>query len=153
MYYHSDASASASREFLVGGQLVAGIDVQSDFLFLTPTWAIPHSVLGAQLEASLSWAVGSVRVRVDGVLSGCTGTQCTAVVSGSQSGSQAGGSDLYPMAALKWVTGKNNNMAYLLLQGVPTGAYQVERLANLGLQPLGGGRRLRLRLPRRGRRP
>ena len=132
VYYHGDASASASKEFLIGGQLVAGMDVLQDFVFFTPTWAMEHALLGAQLEASLSWAVGSVRVKVDGVLSQCTGTQCTAVLSGSQSGSQSGGTDLYPMVALKWVQGNNHNTAYLLAN-VPTGAYQLERLANLGL--------------------
>ena len=41
VYYHMEAVSSASRDSLVGGNLVAGIDVQADLLLLVPvyTWA------------------------------------------------------------------------------------------------------------------
>src|SRR5262249_56525796 len=47
VYYYADASASASRQFVIGGQVIAGIDSQSSLLFITPTWALPHAILRA----------------------------------------------------------------------------------------------------------
>ncbi|HEX4388295.1 MAG TPA: transporter [Steroidobacteraceae bacterium] len=132
VYYHASQSASASREFLIGGELVGGIDVRSDLAFFNPTWSFPDALLGGQLEVTLAWAAGNVSVRVDGVLSHCTGTQCTPVVSGGRSSTQFGGSDIGPLLALKWTHGNHYNMAYLL-GNVPTGAYEVDRLANIGL--------------------
>jgi len=43
-----------------------------------------------------------------------------------------GGSDLYPLATLKWNGGNRNWLAYAM-GGIPLGAYQVGRLANIGL--------------------
>ena len=43
-----------------------------------------------------------------------------------------GGGDLYPLATLRWTQGNNNWLAYAM-GGVPVGAYQVGRLANIGL--------------------
>ena len=131
VYYHADASASATHHFVIGGQLVAGIDEQSSLLFLTPTWAFPHAFWAADAELAVGWAVGRVAVRVSGVID-CTGTQCPPSLSRTKSGSQWGGSDLDPTFSLKWVHGDNNQMAYLLAN-VPTGAYEVDRLANIGL--------------------
>jgi hypothetical protein len=131
VYYHADASASASRQFLIGGQLVAGIDEQSNLLFITPTWAFPHAFWDADAELALGWAVGRVDVAVNGVLN-CTDPQCPPALAHSKSGSQWGGSDLDPTFTLKWTQGDNYQMGYLLANA-PTGAYEVSRLANIGL--------------------
>jgi hypothetical protein len=40
--------------------------------------------------------------------------------------------DLYPEFALKWNAGFNNYMTYIM-SGIPVGAYQSTRLANLGI--------------------
>src|SRR5215467_173680 len=75
VFYHATASASASRQFVIGGQVVAGIDEESNLLFLTPTWATPDAFWGADAEVSLGWAVGRVDVEVSGVINHCTGQQ------------------------------------------------------------------------------
>jgi hypothetical protein len=131
-YYYGDSSASASREFLVGGQLVAGIRVRSSLLFITPTWAKADALWGASAEFNLGWAVGRVDVDVSAVVSRCTGTQCPPALHGSQSSTAWGGSDLYPTVALKWTHGQSNHMGYLMA-GAPTGAYRLDRLSNIGL--------------------
>jgi len=132
VFYHATASASASRQFVIGGQVVAGIDEESNLLFLTPTWATPNAFWGADAEVSLGWAVGRVDVEVSGVIDHCTGQQCPPLLARSKSGSQWGGSDLDPTFALKWTRGNSSQMVYLLAN-VPTGAYQLDRLANIGL--------------------
>src|SRR5579862_9107339 len=113
VYYYADASASASREFVIGGKVIAGINAQSSLLFLTPTWAFPHAFWGADAELALGWAVGRVDVQVSGVIT-CTAPQCPPQLSRTKSGSQWGGSDLAPTFSLKWTHGNNNQMAYLL---------------------------------------
>jgi hypothetical protein len=135
-YYYASASASVSRQFVIGGQLVAGIDEQSSLLFLTPTWTFPHAFWGADASVGLGWAIGRVDIRVNGVLQDCTGPQCPPSPSRAKSGSQWGGSDLDPTFTLNWTHGNHYQMAYLLANA-PTGAYQVTRLANLGLNHWG----------------
>jgi hypothetical protein len=131
VYYYADASASASRPFAIGGRVVAGIDEQSSLLFLTPTWSFAHAFWGADATLTLGWAVGQVDVRVSGTID-CTSAQCPPALTRSKSGSQWGGSDLDPQFTLNWTHGNNYQMAYVLANA-PTGAYDVSRLANLGL--------------------
>jgi len=69
-----------------------------------------------------------MRTSVDAVLTGQGGNS----ISRSVSDTVSGGSDLYPTGSLKWQNGNDNWMLYGM-GGVPTGAYQVGRLANLGL--------------------
>ena len=48
------------------------------------------------------------------------------------SNSVAGGTDLYPIASLSWSKDNDNWMAYLT-GDIPTGAYNAQRLSNLGI--------------------
>jgi hypothetical protein len=68
-----------------------------------------------------------VKVGIEATLAEPNGTP----ISGSESDSRSGVSDLYPTATLKWNNGVHNTMAYVAA-GVPTGTYDKNRLANIG---------------------
>jgi hypothetical protein len=128
VYYHASASAGGQKHFVVGGNLVAGLDANVNLVFFAPTYTITEPLLGGQAAMSVVWAAGTSRVGVDAVVTGPRGNP----VNLSRTDTVSGGSDLYPFGTLKWHDGKNNWITYVM-GGIPTGAYQVGRLANLGL--------------------
>ncbi|MDM0110562.1 transporter [Variovorax sp. J22R133] len=127
VYYHTSADAGVGKSFPRGGQVRAGLDVTADLLFAIPTYVFTEPLLGGQASVSVAGVFGRTKVGVDATLTGPGGLTRT----GSQSDSLTGGGDLYPSAYLKWNRGVHNFMAYTMA-GVPVGAYQAERLANLG---------------------
>jgi hypothetical protein len=128
VYYHTSADSGRSRNFAIGGNLVAGIDVSADLVFFAPTYTWAEPVLGGQAAFSLVWAAGQMQVSVDAVLTGPGGN----TINRSRTDTVEGGADLYPLATIKWTQGNGNWLAYTM-GGVPVGAYEVGRLANIGL--------------------
>lgn len=128
VYYHSSSDANASKQFKVGGRIAAGLDARADLLLAVPTYVFGTPVAGGQATLSVTGMFGRVGVDTNSTLVGPPG----GVLSGAQSDSVTGGGDLYPQASLKWNRGVHNFMAYAMA-GVPVGAYQKDRLANLGL--------------------
>ena len=128
VYYHSSISANGSKDFEIGGRIVAGLDARADLLFLVPTYTFATPVLGGQAALSLTGIVGHVNASVNATISGPGG----AAVSGSAADSDTGGGDLYPQGTLKLRDGNNNFLLYAMA-GIPVGAYQADRLANIGL--------------------
>ena len=121
-----DADAGASKRFLVGGNLTAGIDATGDLLFFFPTYTFAQPVWGAQAAFGLGWALGHLRASADVEITGALGNTSTV----RRSDVITGGSDLYALGTLKWHDGVHNYIAYTMF-GAPTGAYQLGRLANL----------------------
>jgi hypothetical protein len=128
VYYHTSADAGGARNFAVGGNLVAGLDVSADLVFFVPTYVFAEPVLGGQAALSMAWAAGRMEVGADAVITGPQGN----TINLSRTDTVEGGADLYPMATLKWNRGNDNWMAYAM-GGVPVGAYELGRLANIGL--------------------
>jgi hypothetical protein len=127
IYYHSTGDESASKSFTRGGRITAGVDARADLLFVIPTYTFGPKVAGGQAAVSLGAAYGRVKAGVDATLAAPNG----AVVSGSESDSRSGVSDLYPTTTLKWNHGVHNTVAYVAA-GIPTGVYDATRLANVG---------------------
>jgi hypothetical protein len=127
VYYHTSSDAGASREFVVGGNLVAGLDAQADLVFAAPTYTFAKPVMGGQGSFSLAIAGGHMSVAVDATLTGPGGTP----ISVSRSDSLSGMADLFPTGTVKWSKGVHSSMAYVA-GGIPVGAYEVGELANLG---------------------
>jgi hypothetical protein len=138
VYYHSTTSAGGDKAFPRGGRINAGLDVDADLIFLAPSYAFAEPLLGAQAAVSVTGAFGRVKVDVGATLTGPGG----GTLSGGQGDSLTSVADLYPQASLKWNRGVHNYMAYTML-GVPVGAYETGRLANLGTNhwsaDVGGG--------------
>jgi hypothetical protein len=127
VYLHSSVDAGTSRNFIVGGQLTAGIDADIDLLFFFPTYTWKEPVLGGQAALGVGWAVGNVEASAEVSVTGPLGNTITR----SRTDKLFGGSDIYALGTLKWNDGHHNWLAYSML-GVPVGAYRVGRLANIG---------------------
>lgn len=129
IYYHGSVGAGGGQEFPRGGQVDVGLDGRANLVIFGPSYTFETPVLGgAQLTLSALTAGGRSVVGVDSVLSGPGGVP----ISGSRTDTVTGFGDLYPTATLKWNAGVNNYMTYLA-GDIPVGAYDADRLANLGL--------------------
>jgi hypothetical protein len=125
-YYHTSADASVGEEFRFGGTIVAGVDVRADLAFFAPTYAFVQPVLGGQAAVLVLAGFGRMRVSADATLTGPRGR----VLTFDRTDAITGGSDLFPTATLKWQRGAHNFVTYGMV-GIPTGAYDVNRLANI----------------------
>jgi len=128
LFYFRQASATAGVNFSRGGGLLAGLNTTEQYLYLTPGYTFEQPVLHGQLWLGVTFAVGRMNAANWGVLTGPGGGS----LSGGSTDSVAGFSDLYPMASLKWQAGPNNFMTYVLASA-PTGGYDPNRLAGVGL--------------------
>src|SRR5262245_25840757 len=62
VYYHVEGDAGGARNFLIGGRVVAGLDVAGNIVFLFPTWIPSGKVLGAQAALALGAGAGNIAV-------------------------------------------------------------------------------------------
>jgi hypothetical protein len=143
VYYQTTVSAfgnaAAAREIQIGRfnptvnvNLNLSLHAQADLLFLAPTYTFATPVLGGQFALSMTGIYGQNNVGLNGSLTlGSAGT-VLATRMGSISDSTTGFGDLYPMATLKWHNGTNNWMTYMT-GDIPVGAYDPNRLANIGI--------------------
>jgi len=125
--YYADVDEDTDKYFPRGGRVTAGVSDFTWLLFVSPTYTFPAPVLGGQAAVSLGGALGSTHLHIGATLSGPAGS----VLTGSETDSLTGVSDLYPLFTLKWNRGVHNWMAYTMW-GAPVGDYDVDRLANLG---------------------
>ncbi|MCY1285388.1 putative MetA-pathway of phenol degradation [compost metagenome] len=130
IYYHASADIGANEPITRGGRgrLVAGVDAQVDLLFGGPTYTFAEPLLGGQASLSLLAAVGRSEVDVEATLTGPRGRTLATQLNDSL----AGASDLFTLGTLKWSQGVHNFMVYGS-GNLPVGAYDPDRLVNLGL--------------------
>jgi hypothetical protein len=126
VYFHEHESAGGEKSFIRGGLLTAGIDAKADLLFFFPTYTFKQPVWGAQAAFGVGWAVAHMKATADLAVTGPQGRTIT----GSRTDTVDGGSDIYGLGTLKWHEGNNNWLAYGMFN-LPTGAYQLGRLANI----------------------
>jgi hypothetical protein len=142
VYYHTNVGASrgvaAAKEIEVGRfpatvnvSLNANLNAQADLLLLAPTYTFASPVLGGQLAIGVTGLFGRSSTSIDGTLTANVGG-LAATRMGSISDSITSVGDLYPMATLKWNAGANNFMTYVT-GDIPVGAYDPNRLANIGI--------------------
>jgi hypothetical protein len=127
-YYHGSADAGGDRNFAIGGRITAGVDATADLLFVVPTYTFATPILGGQASLGVGWAFGNMDASADATLTGLRGNTITL----SPSDNLFSTSDLYPSASLRWNSGNHNYMAYTMAD-IPVGAYEVGRLANIGI--------------------
>ncbi len=123
-YYYS-GSADASKSFQHGNTLIAGLNTTASLLLFQLGYAFEEKLLGGQPYVGVGWGPGINRTSADLTLS-------PPGLGGSRSDSVTGGTDLYPFASLTWSHGNDNWMTYLT-GDIPVGAYNANRLANLGI--------------------
>jgi hypothetical protein len=147
VYYHTSVSAGGdvalAREFQIGqvpanltARLNATVNATGDLGFVIPSYVFATPVLGGQASASLVAAYGAVGTTLAGQLSGSLtgpgGGSIPFMRSDSFSDTTFGFGDLIPQFALRWNAGVNNYMTYIT-GDIPAGAYQSNRLSNLGI--------------------
>ena len=142
IYYHTTVSAggdvAAARQVTIGRlnptvnvNLNANLHSTADVAFLAASYTFATPVLGGQFNMNMTSIVGRERVSVDGTLTAMAGP-VVATRSGSIDSSITGFGDLYPQASLRWNMGVHNFMTYVM-GDIPVGAYEPNRLANLGI--------------------
>src|SRR5258707_14039593 len=149
IYYHTSVWAGGgvarSREFTLGrvpgnvtvnANLNLHVNATGDLGFVIPTYVFATPVFGGQASASLVGAYGVVSTTLAGQLSGNLtgpgGGNIPFMRSDSLSDTTWGFGDLIPQFALRWNAGVNNFMTYIT-GDIPVGAYQSDRLSNLGI--------------------
>ena len=127
--YFADQSASGRQGFARGGVLSGKLDSRFGMLIVQPSYAPDRKLFGGQASVGLGFGLGdaSVTGRVEfNIDPGLPDLQ------GRRTDSVTGGSDLYPIASIAWADGNDNWMVYVT-GDIPVGAYDAERLANLGI--------------------
>jgi hypothetical protein len=127
IYYHSSVDSSRGKNFVVGGQVRAGVEADADLVFFGPSYTFETPVLGGTPSIGLLAAVGNMDASADATLTGPRGN----VLSLNPSDSLFSGSDLYYLGSLRWNAGVHNFMTYVM-GNVPVGDYEDGRLANTG---------------------
>src|SRR5262245_9546871 len=130
VYIHTSVDAGADKAFPRGGRgrVSLGLQGGGDLAAFGPTYTFEDQVLGGQLSLGLLGVGGRSEGSVDVTLTGPQGN----TVSGSRTEDFTGFGDLFPQASLKWNNGVHNYMTYLT-GNIPIGAYDPDRLANIGL--------------------
>jgi hypothetical protein len=142
IYYHTSVTASgaaaAAREFQVGRfsptvnlNLNLALSGQGDLQFIAPTYTFAEPVLGGQFSATMAAAWGRNSASIAGTLTTAIGPLVN-TQQGFLSDALVSYSDLYPTLKLKWNSGVNNYMVYAA-GDIPVGAYDPNRLANIGI--------------------
>ena len=142
IYYHTSVSAGADVAFArqvsrggittnFNGNLSANLGADADIGFAIPTYVFATPILGGQAAVALLVPFGRNTVSVDATLTGALGP-IGFTLSGSRTDSVSGFGDLIPQFSLRWNQGVHNWMTYIT-GDIPVGAYELTRLANLGI--------------------
>lgn len=125
-FYYYDGSAGGSRQFPLGGNIVAGLDATIAANFTTLLWVPSTDVLGGTLAVGAAVAVGRPDVNVDVILTGPGGGQTS--ISRQDAATIFG--DPILAAQLGWMVSGVHLTASTTVN-VPIGNYREGQLANL----------------------
>jgi hypothetical protein len=142
VYYHTTASAggevAAAREATIGRfnstvniDLNANLKARADLALIGPSYVFASPVLGGQLAIGVTGLVGRSDASVNGIVTTTVGN-LVVTRAGTIDSAVGGFGDLYPKASLRWNNGVHNFMTYVT-GDIPVGAYDQNRLANLGI--------------------
>jgi len=142
IYYHTSVSAGGAVAFArqvqrgnitanFRGNLNANLDARADLVMAIPTYVFAERFLGAQAAVAMVVPYGRNRVDVDATLTGALGPFGFSTSAG-RTDSVTGFGDLVPQFSLRWNMGVHNVMTYLT-GNITVGAYDQNRLANLGI--------------------
>jgi len=123
--YYYKGSADKSHTFQTGQTVSGGLSSIAPLVLLQPGYAFEDKVLGGQPYVGLGWGPGNNRTSADVSLS-------RPGFDRSNGDSVTGGTDLYPFGSLAWNKGNDNWMTYVT-GDIPVGAYDANRLSNLGI--------------------
>lgn len=123
--YYYNGSAERSKTFPKGNALATGVDSHLWLMNAQLSYAWDSKVLGGVPMIGMSWGAGN-----NGTSANILAAPASAQFISSDSAN--GGTDLYPIATLSWSKENDNWMAYAT-GDIPTGAYNSQRLSNIGI--------------------
>jgi hypothetical protein len=134
----ASGSVAAAREVTIGRlnpnvnvNLNLNLSARPDLVLFAPSYVFATPVFGGQLAVSMGVAPAWSPADLSGMLTVSAGP-FTATRQGEINDSRFGISDLYPQTSLRWNSGVNSWMVYAT-GDIPTGTYDSNRLANLGI--------------------
>ena len=136
----ASGNAAAAREVTINRlnttanvnvNLNLGLKAEPNLVLANPTYVFATPVLGGQFAVSMAGIYGRSIADLNGTLTVSAGG-LAATRQGSVEDARNGFGDLYPTATLRWNSGVNNWMVYGT-GDIPVGAYDLSRLANLGI--------------------
>jgi hypothetical protein len=145
IFYHTSVSAGADVAFArqvhrgnlnvnFAGNLNINLKAPPDLQLFAPQYVFATPVLGGQAAFTLLGAYARSEATVSGTLTAAPlvpgGSGFT--IGGSRTDTVWGWGDLIPMFNLRWNKGVDNWMVYIT-GDIPVGAYDPNRLANLGI--------------------
>jgi hypothetical protein len=107
------------------------LKARADLVFLSPGYVFESPVLGGQLAVGMAGTFGRNSTSLNGTLTASVDS-LTATRAGSISDLRGGAGDLYPQISLRWNSGVNNFMTYMM-GDIPVGIYDSSRLSNFGI--------------------
>jgi hypothetical protein len=142
IYYHTSVNAGGEVAFArqvrrgniaanFRGNLNVNLDADVDLALAAPTYVFAERFLGAQAAIALLVSYGRNRAGVDATLTGALGPFGFATSAG-RTDTVTGFGDPVPQFSLRWNMGVHNVMTYVT-GNIPIGAYDPNRLANLGI--------------------
>jgi hypothetical protein len=142
IYYHTTVNAGAdvafARQVSVGritvpftGNLSANLDAKADLGFAIPQYVFATPFLGGQAAVAMIVPFGKNTVSVDTTLTAALGP-IGFTIGPERTDSVSGFGDLIPQFSVRWNHGVHNFMTYIT-GDIPVGAYDSQRLANLGI--------------------
>ena len=132
------ADVAAAREVQIGrftptvtANLSADLHAKVGLQWVQPNYTFATPVLGGQVTMGVGGFFGRSTADLAGTLTTTLGP-LVSVRTDNISSAVSGFGDLYPIAMIKWHDGVNNYMVYAT-GDIPVGAYDPNRLANLGI--------------------
>jgi hypothetical protein len=126
-FLHYRGESKGEHQFVVGGNLVAGLRAKIDADFATVLWVPTTDFAGGTLAIGGALAGGKVGANVSAVLTGPNGGQVT--ISKTDTAWIIG--DPVALATLGWSLGGNTHLATSATVNIPIGQYREGELANL----------------------
>lgn len=125
--YFYDGSASTSRDFVIGGNVVAGIDAEILANFPTILWVPTTNALGGTLALGVTLPVANPNIEASAVLTGPGGGAID--VDRFDSATVVGDPAL--TAAMAWKVADDAHVSLTSMVNVPIGTYREGELANI----------------------
>jgi len=126
-FLHYRGKSQGSKNFVIGGSLVAGLRARIDADFVTLLWVPSTDFAGGTLAVGGALAAGKVGADVSAVITGPRGGKIA--ISKTDSAWIIG--DPVALAELSWNLGGNTHLSTGPTVNIPVGEYRENELANL----------------------
>lgn len=125
--FHYRGHSQATKRFVIGGSVIAGLNAKMDADFATVLWVPSTDFAGGTLGLGGTFVFGRPEANVGSVITGPRGRQIA--ISKNDNAWVVG--DPVGTAELSWNLGGNAHVATIATANIPVGNYREDKLANL----------------------